>query len=150
MKKDNIECIKKCLFQLECVELNLDKADSVLAQAGIEEEGLNSLRTAIGNQRAVVRSCIEQLEDKIIKSVAPMTNEKLLKLVNESDQKLLDGEPLYRVQEQLREFEYSVNTMPLAERYQAACYSRTKDRTLVALIHCRGLLVQMVEQGDKK
>jgi len=77
-----------------------------------------------------------------------MKEAKLLELIKKSDVQLLDGVNLSQVQEELRNFEKDINVMPLAERFQMACYAKSKAKSIGALIHCRGILQMMIKNNE--
>ena len=68
----------------------------------------------------------------------------LLVKVEASDRALMSGSRLKDIQADLRRYECDIDDLVLAERFEAACYSRTKNNCMVALIHCRCLLRKML------
>ncbi len=69
------------------------------------------------------------------------TLDKMLYTVIKADKAVLAGTRLKDIQVDLRQYECCVdNDSVLAERFEAACYSRTRDKTMIALIHCTAIL----------
>lgn len=69
-----------------------------------------------------------------------MNTAKLLEIVIKADHDLIDGVQLYLVQQELRNYQRDIVATPLAERFEVACYGKTKAKVIPALIHCRCIL----------
>ncbi len=79
-----------------------------------------------------------------------ITKVNLLELVKKSDLQLTDGIQLYVVQNELRKFEHDIDGMPLSERFEMACYAKRKADAITALIHCKGIIADMIDAEQKK